>query len=96
MSQISNEKQNEFNYYFCFLDKVDFGCAWLWRCLVWELSENYVMTKYKLSNKQKKLNVMREKPLRVKIIESNEQETFSKLLTCLVFRNKRITFVEEI
>ena len=39
---------------------------------------------------------MREKPLRVKIIESNEQETFSKLLTCLVFRNKRITFVEEI
>ena len=74
MSQISNEKQNEFNYYFCFLDKVDFDCAWLWRCMVWELSENNVMTKYKLSIKQtNKKYVMREKPSRVKIIEYNEQ-----------------------
>ena len=31
------------------------------------------MTKYKLSNKQKKLNVTREKPSFVKIIEYNEQ-----------------------
>ena len=32
------------------------------------------MTKYKLSNKQKKVKyVMREKPSRVKVIEYNEQ-----------------------
>ena len=54
MSQISNKKQNEFNYYFCFLDKVDFDCAWLCQCLVWKLSENNAMTKYELSNKQTK------------------------------------------
>ena len=50
---MSNKKQIELNYYFCFLDKVDFDSAWLWWCLVWELSENNVMTKYKSSNKQK-------------------------------------------
>ena len=37
------------------------------------------MTKYKLSNKQKKLNVMREKPSFVKIIEYNEQINILKI-----------------
>ena len=58
MSQISNRKLNELNYYFCFLDKVNFDCAWLWWCLVWELSENNALTKYKLSNKQEKVNML--------------------------------------
>ena len=52
----SNEKLNEFSY-LCFLDKVDFDCAWLWCCPVWELSEINVMAMYKLSNKQKKPTV---------------------------------------
>ena len=55
LTYTSNEKLNEFSYYLCFLDKVDFDCAWLWCCLVWELSEINVMTMYKLSNKQKNL-----------------------------------------
>ena len=57
----------------CFLDKVNFGCAWLWWCLVWGLSENNVTTKYKFPINKKTKYFMREKPSCVTIIEYNEQ-----------------------
>ena len=64
----------------CFLDEVNFGCTWLWWCLVWELSENNVTTKYKFPINKKTKYVMREKPSCVKIIEYNEQVNILKLL----------------
>ena len=59
---------------------MNFGCTWLWWCLVWKLSENNVTTKYKFLVNKKTKYVMREKPSCVKIIEYNEQVNILKLL----------------